>query len=168
MQGRDLRSLRPLGLFLVTFFLLQYGWERCRDTAVERLLIDRATVRPAASLINAVWPDQYVQAQGHSLISAQQRINVLNGCEGLEVLFLLIAALAASPLWWRRKVIAIFCGLPVVYLLNQLRIITLWQVQQIRPDLFGLMHGTVLPLVLIALTLLFFLFCFPRSVNRLA
>jgi len=157
-----------LGLFLVTFFLLQYGWERCRDTAVERLLIDRATVRPAASLINAVWPDQYVQAQGHSLISAQQRINVLNGCEGLEVLFLLIAALAASPLWWRRKVIAIFCGLPVVYLLNQLRIITLWQVQQIRPDLFGLMHGTVLPLVLIALTLLFFLFCFPRSVNRLA
>ena len=168
MQGRDLRSLRPLGLFLITFFLLQYGWERCRETAIERLLIDFATVQPAAALINAVWPDQYVQAQGHSLISAHQRINVLNGCEGLEVAFLLVAALLASPMSWRRKMIAILCGLPTVYLFNQLRITALWQVQQTHPDLFGMMHGTVLPLVLIALTLLFFLFCFPRTMDRSA
>jgi exosortase/archaeosortase family protein len=147
---------------LATFFLLQQGWERCRDTSFERLLIDRVTVLPAASAINAIWPEQSVRAQGHSLASAQQRINILNGCEGLEVAFLLMAALVASPLSWRRKTVAMLCGLPVVHVLNQWRIIALWQVQQIRPDLFGLMHGTVLPLVLIACVLIFFLFCFPR------
>ena len=162
MQGRNFYLFRSLAVFIAVFFSLQYGWERSRDTALERFIIDDLIVAPAAWSLQRLWPDQIVSALGHSLVTPQFRMNVLNGCEGLDVLFLLVAALMAAPLSWSRRLSAMIVGAVMVYGLNQIRIIFLWHLNQTRPDLFGLMHGTVLPLLLIVLLLLFFLACLPR------
>ena len=162
LQARNSLAVRSLILFIFTFFALQFAWEQCRDSAVEKLVIDRATVLPAAWVVNRLWPDQPAFAQQNSLISAQGRLNILNGCEGLETLFLLVAAFVAYPLMWRIRITGIALSALLIYGLNQARIVLLWWAIRTNPTLFGLLHGTVLPLVLIAISLLFFLAFLPQ------
>lgn len=159
-------TFRILCVFLGVFFTLQYAWERSRDTPIERLIIDRATVAPAAWWIARLWPDQTVSAQGHSLIAAHYRLNILNGCEGLETLLLLIAAFFAYPFSWRQRALGSGLGALLIYVLNQGRIVLLWYANQHSPQLFGLLHGTILPLVMVAISLIFFVAFLPLQRKR--
>lgn len=155
--ARRRHPLTLLALFLAAFFTLQYAWEMSRGSALERLVIDRLTVAPAAWVIDALWPEQQVDAQGHRLVSPQARLNVLNGCEGLETVFLLWAALLAYPLAWRARLAGMLLGTLLVYVLNQGRLVLLWHVFVHERERFGLMHGTLLPLAMVVLVLLAFL-----------
>lgn len=165
MQVRNSHTLRSLIIFVVTFFALQQGWERCRDSIVETWVIDLATVRPAASVIDYLWPEQQIVAQNNSLIASHGRLNVLNGCEGLETLFLLIAAFFAYPLPWKNRSVGIGLSILLVYFVNQARIIFLWWAIQEHPTWFGTLHGAVLPLILIAIALVFFMAFLPQRQN---
>jgi exosortase/archaeosortase family protein len=149
--------MRLLAIFLAVFFALQYAWEVSRGSQLERVVIDQATVAPAARLINALWPEQGATAQGYRIVSPQGRLNILNGCEGLETLFLLVAAIAAYPFTWRARLQGLGLGLPLVFVLNQARIVTLWYAFIHDRALFGVLHGVVLPLLLVAICLVFFL-----------
>lgn len=162
LHARNFRATRSLIIFIVAFFALQLAWEQCRDSAIEKLVIDRATVLPAVWIANQLWPDQPAFAQKNSLISGHGRLNILNGCEGLETLFLLVAAFLAYPLMWRIRIVGITLSTVLIYGLNQARIVLLWWTIHSDPALFGLLHGTVLPLVLIAISLLFFLAFLPQ------
>ena len=161
LSRKPFHTARILFIFLSVFFSLQYAWERSRDTALERLVIDRVTVAPAAWWIARLWPDKTVSAQGHSLIAAHNRLNILNGCEGLETLLLLIAAFFAHPFSWRQRVVGISAGTILIYALNQARIVLLWYANQHNPQWFGLLHGTILPLTLVAISFVFFLMFLP-------
>lgn len=165
-EARRRRPLRLLLLFLATFLALQYGWEMSRGAALERFVIHDLTVRPAAWLIDVIWPQTGVQALGHRLVAPAGRLNILNGCEGLETLFLLVAAFVAYPFAWRARLIGIVSGVGVVFVLNQARIVMLWQVWSGDRALFGLLHGTLLPLAMIAVCLAFFLTFLARHDPR--
>jgi len=156
-EARRRHQLRLLLLFLATFLSLQYAWESSRETTVERIVIHDLTVRPAAWMIDTLWPGSDVQAQGHRLVAPAGRLNILNGCEGLETLFLLLAAFVAYPFTWRARLLGMALGIGLVFVLNQARIIALWHVFLHDKSLFGLLHGTVLPLTLVAACLAFFL-----------
>jgi exosortase/archaeosortase family protein len=151
------RPLRLLLLFLATFLALQYGWEMSRGTIIERVVIHDLTVQPAAWVINQILRDANVQAKEHRLVAAKARLNILNGCEGLETLFLLVAAFVAYPFVWRTRLLGIALGVGVVFVLNQARIVLLWQAFKQDKVIFGMLHGTVLPLAMIAGCLAFFL-----------
>lgn len=156
-EARRRHPMRQIGIYLLLFSAMQYAWEMARGTGIEHLVIDHITVEPAAWLINLIWPGQNVLAQGHRLVSAHGNINVLNGCEGLETLFLLIAAFFAYPLAWRPRLLGIVLAIGLVFILNQARLAILWHAWISNPSLFGPLHGTVLPLAMIALSLLGFL-----------
>ena len=151
--------IRPLwqmtAWFLASVLLLQWGWGAARGTTVERLVIDEATVRTAVAIIHALTPEVDVQAVG-SLISAPGGgINVLNGCEGTEVLFLLVAALCAYPMSWRWRGVGMLGGTAFVFVLNQARLLALFYSYRSDRVLFNQLHGLVAPLMLIALSLAF-------------
>lgn len=165
-QARRRRPLRLLLLFLAGFLVMQYGWEMSRGTALERLVIHDLTVRPAAWTIGQLWPEAGVRAQEHRLVAPAGRLNVLNGCEGLETLFLLLAAFAAYPFGWRARLLGMGLGTLLVFVLNQGRIIALWHVFLHDRALFGVLHGTVLPLALVAACLLYFLYFLGRGEPR--
>lgn len=166
VEVRRRRPLRLLLLFLATFLALQYGWEMSRGTALERFVIHDLTVKPAAWIIDGIWPQTGVQAQAHRLVAPAGRLNILNGCEGLETLFLLMAAFVAYPFAWRVRLLGMVLGVGVVFALNQVRIVMLWQVWSGDRTLFGLLHGTLLPLALIAVCLAFFLIFLARHDPR--
>lgn len=151
------RRLWPsLAIFLLTFFALQLGWSRARGTALEYWVIDSATVLTTVALINTFTPQAAAVARGPSILAPDGGINVRNGCEGTEVLFLLMAALAAYPFSWRRRMVGIVAGTAYVFVINQLRLLSLFYAIRDDRPLFDQLHGVVAPLALILLTLLFF------------
>lgn len=165
-HARRRHPLRLLLLFLAGFFALQYAWEMSRDTALERLVIHDLTARPAAWIIQQAWPEQGVRAAAHRLVSDHGRLNILNGCEGLETLFLLMAAFIAYPFGWRQRLLGMALGAVLVFVLNQGRIIALWHAFVGDRALFGILHGTVLPLLLVAACLVYFLIFLNRGESR--
>ena len=154
--------------FIGVFLLLQILWNVARGTAVEHFLIDQMTVLPAAALINQFTPTAHAVAAGSRIMASGGGINILNGCEGTEVLMLLIAAFFSAPLSWRSRLRGTALGVLIVLTLNQVRIVCLFYAFRADHSLFDLLHTMVAPLALIAATGFYFYAWLYRDARRLA
>ena len=155
-KSRQLPHLLQVGGFVTVFLALQTAWAQASGTWLEALVIGEMTVRPAAIWIGLLTPDIGAQAVGYSIKAPGGGMNIINGCEGLDVLFLLFSAFVVYPTVWFRWVGALATGVVVVWVLNQVRVVVLFYASRYDKDLFALLHGTVAPLVLIALVAIFF------------
>jgi len=147
---------RQLAVFLLSFFALETGWNHIRGTWLERFVIDRVTVQTSVALINRLTPSTEARAQGSSIVSQRGSINVRNGCEGTEVLFLLVGGLLAYPFSWRWRAVGLMVAAAFVFALNQTRLLALFYSIQNDRTLFNALHGVVAPGSLVLLTLMFF------------
>jgi exosortase family protein XrtM len=143
-------------IFLAMFFGLQWAWEQAHETAVERLVIDQATVKPSAWLAGLITPEINPYADGARLKAQGGGINILNGCEGTDVLFLLIAAFSVAPLFLRQRLWGLLLGVLLVYVFNQIRILALFYAWRTDRGLFEMLHGYLAPLVLVTLVGIYF------------
>ncbi|MBC7984446.1 MAG: archaeosortase/exosortase family protein [Candidatus Obscuribacterales bacterium] len=135
--------------FVAIFSLLQLSWQAMHSTVVEYAVIHHGTVQPAAFLVNLITPDVHARAENFSVRAPGGGINVLNGCEGLEALFLLIAACVVAPASSRAKLVGFLIGVPVVFLVNQARILGLFYAYRHDHALFYPLHATVAPIAVI-------------------
>lgn len=145
-------------LFAGLFAAMQFGWNSARDTLLERIAIDVMTVRPAAWLINHITPEIMVQAVGTRLKAAGGGINILNGCEGSEVVFLLAAAMMVAQLRMKWRLLGIATGSISILICNQVRILALFYVNRSDKALFELLHGIIAPIALILIATGFFIY----------
>lgn len=157
-KPRSIIELHFAFIFLLIFLALQYGYSACSGTAIEHLVIDVATVRPSVAVINLIAPDDVAQASGHRILSPLGGLSVLNGCEGTESIFLLLAAIFAFTAPIKHKLKGALIGTLLVYFLNQMRIVSLYFAAHHDRHWFDLLHGTIAPTLIIALGCLFFLF----------
>jgi exosortase/archaeosortase family protein len=155
MHRKNLIFLRALG-FLAIFFSLQWFWNITHDTAIEYAVIHGATVQPAAWLVNLLTPGIQAQAIGFTLSAPGGGLNILNGCEGLEALFLLWAAFVMAPLTWRSRLWGLLLGIAVVFVVNQARILLLFYAYRADRSLFDPLHSTVTPIAVIVLVSFYF------------
>lgn len=150
-------------VFLVLFGLQSLAYNSSRGTMVERWLVDELTVKPSAYLLNSLLPlissppTEVVRAVGHQLISASVHVTVLNGCEGTESMFLLIAAVLAFAAPWRYKLAGVVSGILFIFALNQVRIAGLFMALKYNRDWFQWIHAYIGPTLIILLSCLFFL-----------
>ncbi len=149
--------LRLLAVFAAVFFLLHLGYQAGRGTVLERTVIDLATVKPSAWLINWISGQEQVRAQGASLVSPQTRLSVRSGCESTESMFLLIAAVLAFRSPWLRRLVGLTLGIMVIYLANQIRIVALYFALHHDHALFAALHGYIAPTLIIAVGCIFYL-----------
>lgn len=145
-------------LFLSVFFILQMSYDACRGTDFEHFILGDLTVAPTAVLINLLTPTVNVKALGNQLIAPGGGITVLKGCEGTEIMFMLVAAFAAVVMPWRRRLSGLGLGILLVFCLNQMRLLLLFYVYRSEPTLFNLLHGTVTPIVLVLCVALYALY----------
>ncbi len=143
-------------LFLAIFAALDYGYYLTRGTMVEHLLIDTLTVRPAAALINAVVPAISARASGNSLFTQFGSLNILEGCEGCDGMFLLIAAVLPFPARRLWKLVGVIGGVSLMYAMNQLRILALVLTLHWRPNWFASLHGLIAPTCIVVAGCIFF------------
>ena len=132
--------------FLALFTLLQLSWQSLRETAAGRFIVHDCTVEPAAWLVSRLTPSVHVRAVDYSLRAPGGGLNILNGCEGMEALFLLSAAFAVAPLAWRQRLGGLLLGIAVVFTVNQARILLLFYGYRASPAWFDALHTTITPI----------------------
>jgi len=138
-------------LFAVLFVAMQAAWSLAQGTFLEHVTVGDWTVKPAAFWIQWITPDIGAIANGYSISAPGGGINVLNGCEGFEVIFLWITALVITPLGWRRRMGGLLFGVALIWALNQVRLLVLFYAYRLDKSWFAHLHGTIAPLVLIVL-----------------
>lgn len=136
---------------------MQGLWAGARGTALEHFIIGRMTVGCATAAINLLTPEVRAVVDGFRIRAPGGGINILNGCEGVDIAFMLVAALLAYPTTWRSRLSGIAAGMAFVFVLNQARILALFYAYRTDKALFGLLHGTVAPVFMIACTFAFVL-----------
>lgn len=149
--------LRMLVVFVLVAGGLQALWSAARGSAVEQAVINGATVHTCVALIDWLTPDVGVRGEGSRIRAPGGGINILNGCEGTEVLFLIVAAMLAYPTRWSRRIVGLLPAVAVVFALNQVRLLTLFYGLRAHRELFSALHGLVTPLVLVLCSVLFFI-----------
>ena len=145
--------LRFLGAFAVLYFLVVYQF----GDQTEAFLVETATVLPGAASIGLFFSGDNPVADGDIIRSSAVSLKVLRGCEGTELYLLLVSAIFAFAASWRQKVPALVAGIALVFVLNQLRLVSLYAAVRDFQDYFQLVHVYIAPLVLIALLALAFL-----------
>lgn len=158
-----LRQPLSFALAFLAVFAVLYGlYAMTRGTTVERLVIDEWTVSPGVTIINLLTPAEAVKASGHRLVSNKARLSVLNGCEGTESLFLLVAAITAFGATWRAKAVGILAGTALIFVLNQIRIVSLYYALRHERAWFEALHGYIAPTLIVFAGALFFLWWVSR------
>jgi exosortase/archaeosortase family protein len=160
---RGVQGLWRVGLFALIFGALQWGWSAQQDSALFRLWVDDLNVRAAVMLITAVQPDSAAEAAGPRVVAPGGGINVLQGCDGAELLWLMTAAFAVAPLAWRWQLGGWLAGLLLVWLLNVARIAALFFAWRNDPAWFDWLHNYIGPIVLVALLALYFQWILQRA-----
>jgi len=136
-------------IFIAIFAVLQSLYGAAKDTWVEHLVIDQVTVKSAAWMIQVFDPSTGVQPVGSRLRAPGGGINVINGCEGTDVIFLMLGAMLVAPISMKAKLLGVFFGTALVLALNQARVIALFYAYRLDRGLFDTLHGVVAPLLLI-------------------
>ncbi len=150
-------SIARVLAFLALFTALTLAWTHRAAAPLQAWVIERLTVQPAAWLFGIFDPGRGVEAAGARLTSPGGNVQVLPGCEGVDLMFLLLSAMLFAPLPWRWRLLGLAAGAGLVFVLNQARVVALVLAAAHDRALFDLLHGTVLPLVLVAAVGAFFL-----------
>jgi exosortase/archaeosortase family protein len=130
---------RRLAVFVGAFALLttlEYGLREPLRPLVNGVL----NVQAGARLIELIAPGEDVRANGDRIESPVTFIQVAPGCEGLDVMALFVAAMLATPLAVRRKLLGTLAGLAVIYAANLVRLAGLWFCLRYAPARFEAMH----------------------------
>lgn len=165
VPARNHSTLWRAAIFIAMFALLQGLYGAAKDTWVERLVIDEVTVKSAAWLIEMFDPETGVQPDGSRLRAPGGGINVINGCEGTDVIFLMMGAMLVAPISMRAKLLGALLGTALVLVLNQVRVIGLFYAYRIDRSLFDMLHGVIAPLLLIMAAAGFFVLWLHRHAD---
>jgi exosortase/archaeosortase family protein len=153
LSRASLRLLAFVTLFGVMYLLLSSFW----SDGLSHLVIDVATVEPAAWLARLVSADPGIVAVGSRIQSPQASINVLYGCEGTDVFMVLVAALLVAPVPWRARLPGLLAGGVFVFAVNQARVLALFYAYRWHRDWFGPIHGLLGPMLVVLAVTGFFL-----------
>jgi len=98
---------------------------------------------------------QKTQVTGPVISSSLFSISIARGCDAIEGMALFSAALLAYPARWKYKLYGFLAGNAILFLLNLVRIITLFLTGIYAPKLFQIMHIEIWEalFILFALTL---------------
>lgn len=151
----------PLRSRLLAFLLLFAGMYAALSQAwgegLSHWVIDVATVEPAAWIARQLSGQADIVADGSRLRGVGASINVLYGCEGTDVLMLLMSALLVAPAPRRDRLIGLAAGAAFVFVINQVRVLALFFSLERYPTWFGSLHGLIAPLAVVVLVVAFFL-----------
>lgn len=144
------------GVRFVVLFALLFGALQLALVRTQAPVADWLVAAPAGWALAHVLPGDRVAVHANEVRSVRVRLNILPGCEGTELFFLLIAGVLAFPASWSAKVAGLALGLPLVFALNVVRVAALYVTVRDFPAQFELVHAYVAPTAFVALLGVFF------------
>jgi exosortase H (IPTLxxWG-CTERM-specific) len=144
MPGSLRRLLvNPAHRFLVGFALLLGVEAWLYPIATQRWFgaVDALTTATARIEYRvASWISADAAIEGKQVWLGGFSVRIIEECTGIFEALIFAAAVLAYPTSWARRAIGIGLGVPLLYLINLLRILALLAVGRARPDLFEFMH----------------------------
>ena len=154
--------IRFLVLFVV-FLLTGHILLQVVYTHVSPFLVDTLHVEAGAHIINIISSGEEVVARNGYIVSGNSKMEIAKGCEGIEGILLIAAAMLAFPAGIRKKCIGLVLGILFIYVLNLARIVGLWFTFRYKPALFDIMHIYVGQTYIIFFSVLFFIWWLVRG-----
>ena len=82
----------------------------------------------------------WTSVSGTNLSSKDFGINIVDGCNGVFATAILLAGIIAYPSKIKEKLIGILIGIPAIFIINQMRVISLFYLGRSHPTVFGEVH----------------------------
>ncbi|MDP1826248.1 MAG: exosortase/archaeosortase family protein [Archangium sp.] len=137
----DFRWLRFLLGFAVVFLATSRLHQATRERTAP-VMVGVLSTQASAGLINLLTPAEHAAARANR-IQGTTSLLIGQGCDGVDGVLLLLSAVLAFPAGWKRKAQGVLLGLPLLYVSNLVRIVTLYYVQRSAPGAFAFMHEYV-------------------------
>ena len=82
----------------------------------------------------------WTSVSGTNLSSRDFGINIVDGCNGVFATAILLSGIVAYPSRIKAKMIGILIGIPAIFIINQLRVISLFYLGRSHPTVFEEVH----------------------------
>lgn len=121
--------------------------------------VDRTVIAPLTRGVTAAaaWlleaGEEPIARSGTVLSTGGFAADVKNGCNGVEAMLLLIAAILAFPAPWKAKLAGLIAGVVLIQAVNLIRVVSLVILGRDYPHLFETFHVTVWQVVIFFLTI---------------
>jgi hypothetical protein len=150
--------------FVVLSLVLLIGWACARHTGPARDLITYTVVAPAGWLSSLVG-DSPTRTTSDMLSTPRGSILVRPGCEGIELMLLVCAAVLAWPGSVRRRLAGVAAAVMLLTFANDLRLAMLLKAIEVDRASFEWLHSFGGPLLLVAIAAGFLMF-WTRPLSR--
>jgi exosortase H (IPTLxxWG-CTERM-specific) len=130
-----------VSVFIVLMLLFYVVWlsEYCQNNIQIRIVSGNAKL---SSIILNLF-GQGTHANGFNIDAPAFSISIAKGCDAIEAMALFSVALLTFPAKWKQKLFGLAAGISVLFVLNLIRIISLYLVGVYFPAAFELMHVEV-------------------------
>lgn len=143
-------------LFISSYVLLDFLYFKIPVDTFVNVIYYHGVVKVCADLINLLAPLEQVFPRQNHLLSAKADLEIVRGCDGAGVLFLLVSAIMVFPSKLARKLTGLMLGIGLIYSLNMLRIGTLYFVIAYHPAWFMLIHTYLAPTLMVIMACAYF------------
>jgi len=151
-------SRRTQILFLVRFFVLLAAFY----ALVSLDVVDRLFVAPfthgiavaSAFLLNII--GQNVEVVGTAIRNSAFAVQIQNGCNGLEAVVFLCAAILSFPASWKQRGLGILATVVGIEAVNLIRVVSLFLLGRYHPDVFQLFHLAIWQAIILGIAAVMF------------
>jgi exosortase family protein XrtM len=120
-------------------------------------LVHTLNAEVSSRIINFITPGEKSFSRGGLIGSGTFTIGIAQGCEGIEGILLVTAALCAFNMGMKQKIGGILAGSLILYMANLARIIALYYTLKYRPSMFDFAHVYIGQTFIIFVGILFFM-----------
>lgn len=150
------QEMRFLVIFLGTYAIFHTVYFMVPDTVLRDVVYYHGIVAVSESVIDLTAPGEHVSAVQNKLLSSKAALEVVRGCDGAGALFLILSAILAFSTTIKRKLLGLFLGLLLIYVLNQIRIVGLYFVVAYQREWFLPIHTYFAPTLIVIISCVFF------------
>ncbi|MBT8140050.1 MAG: exosortase family protein XrtM [Gammaproteobacteria bacterium] len=153
----DTQTLRFVLIAAVLYGLFHLAYHRIPDKTLQSVIYPNIIGHVAAKVINTFTPDRKVRVKDNKIMSSKAVLNIVRGCDGSGVWFMLMAAVLGFGGRIKHVVVGLVLGTLVVYTINQIRIVGLYYLVEWNRMYFPAVHTYYAPTLIIFLIAAFFL-----------
>jgi exosortase H (IPTLxxWG-CTERM-specific) len=160
LDRRQVLFLVRFAILLLVFFVVIWLGPVDRNVIAP---FTRGLARVSAVVLNVF--GERVSVAG-SVIQGSFAVDIKGGCNGVEAMLLLCAAIAAFDAPWRARIIGLLAGSAALMTFNIVRIVSLYMIGERWRQLFETFHLAVWQTIMFAVAASIFVFWSGRFASR--